>query len=52
VLDAPAGSPVNAVNFQRGPGIDTVVLGFGLEQLEDPAARAAVVAASLAGFGV
>lgn len=62
VLDAPAGSPGNVVNFERGFGIggitaavttaDTVVLGFGLEQLEDPEARAAVIAASLAGFGL
>jgi murein tripeptide amidase MpaA len=62
VLDAPEGSPGNVVNFERGLGIggitaavttaDTVVLGFGLEQFEDPGARAAVIAASLAGFGL
>ncbi len=62
VLDAPDGSPGNVVNFERGPGIggiiaavstaDTVVLGFGLEQLEDPGIRAAVIATSLAGFGL
>ncbi len=62
MLGAPEGSPGNVVNFERGFGIggitaavttaDTVVLGFGLEQLEDPGARAAVIAASLAGFGL
>ncbi|MDQ4038431.1 MAG: zinc carboxypeptidase, partial [Actinomycetota bacterium] len=55
VLGAPAGSPENTVNFERTPGLggitaavatrDTVLFGFGLEQLALPAARAALVRA-------
>ena len=60
VLGAPEGSPVNAGQFERytaeGPFIsatatpDTLLLGFGLEQLESDAARAEVVARILAQF--
>jgi hypothetical protein len=62
ILGEPEGSPPTVGNWQVGLGIggitaavttpDTVLLGWGLEQLEDPAARAAVVAASLSGFGI
>jgi hypothetical protein len=50
VLDAPEGSPENTSNFERTRALgglvaavltpDTVLLGFGLEQLETPANRA------------
>jgi hypothetical protein len=55
VPGAPMGSPGNATDFERSTGIggitaavatpDTVLLGFGLEQLESPADRATVVRA-------
>ena len=52
----PEGSPDNAGDFELSQGTinavvstpDTVLFGFGLEQLEDPAARATVVGAILA----
>lgn len=50
VLDAPEGSPENTSNFERTRALgglvaavltpDTVLLGFGLEQLETPTSRA------------
>jgi hypothetical protein len=50
VTGPPAGSPVNAREFERSQGLvppaqaavgtdDTVLLGFGVEQIADPAAR-------------
>jgi hypothetical protein len=53
VLDAPEGSPGNTSNFERTRALaglvaavltpDTVLLGFGLEQLETPASRASTM---------
>ena len=60
VPGAPAGSPGNTTDFERTTGLggitaavvtpDTVLLGFGLEQLETDAARAEIVGAVLAYF--
>ena len=59
VLGAPAGSPGNAGDWERSAGLglesitaavttaDTVMLGFGLEQLATDGARAAIAAAVL-----
>ena len=58
--DAPEGSPDNASDFERRDGLggiaavtatpDTLLFGFGLEQLDSDAARAEVVARILAHF--
>ncbi|KJL45085.1 MULTISPECIES: M14 family metallopeptidase [Microbacterium] len=60
VLGAPDGSPANAGDFEIADGLgdvvavtatpDTLLFGFGLEQLESDAARADVVARILAHF--
>ena len=57
LLGAPEGSPANADDFEASPGLggitasvttaDTILLGFGLEQLATEEERAAVVAAAL-----
>ena len=59
VLGAPAGSPGNAGDWELSAGLalesitaavttaDTVMLGFGLEQLATDGARAAIAAAVL-----
>ena len=57
VLGAPDGSPGNDTDFERTVGLggihsaistaDTLLFGFGLEQLDSPADRAAVVGAIL-----
>ena len=57
LLGAPEGSPANAGDFEVSPGLggitasvttaDTILLGFGLEQLATEEERAAVVAAAL-----
>ncbi len=57
VLGAPAGSPGNALDFVRTVGLggitaavstpDTLLFGFGLEQLENADDRAAVIGAAL-----
>jgi hypothetical protein len=64
VPGAPAGSPGNSVDWERSAGIgletitagvstaDTVMFGFGLEQLETDAARAAIARTVLDYFGV
>jgi hypothetical protein len=58
VPGAPAGSPPNAGDFVRaqsqvGAAItteDTVLLGFGIEQVPDPAARAALLGGIVRGL--
>jgi hypothetical protein len=64
VPGAPAGSPGNEGDWElsAGSGVetitagvstaDTVMFGFGLEQLESAGARAAIAGAVLAYFGV
>jgi hypothetical protein len=55
VTAPPAGSPTTGAAYRRSPGLfssavstaDSVLLGFGIEQLADPAQRAAVLAAAL-----
>lgn len=61
VLGAPEGSPGNSSDWDRTRGLggivavtatpDTLMFGFGLEQLDSAAARAEVVARILAHFG-
>ncbi|GAA1814806.1 M14 family metallopeptidase [Agromyces neolithicus] len=60
VLGAPAGSPANASDFERSQALggaiavtatpDSLLFGFGLEQLDSDAAREDVVAGILAHF--
>jgi hypothetical protein len=55
VAAPPAGSPTTGASFRRSQGLfssavataDTVLLGFGIEQVADPAARADLLAAAL-----
>jgi len=55
VLGPPPGSPPGGGNFQRAQGLlfsavsteDSVLLGFGAEQIESPAERAAVLGKAL-----
>ena len=61
VLGSPESSPDNASDWERAEGLaklvsavttpDTIIFGFGLEQLDSDAARADVVARILAHFG-
>jgi hypothetical protein len=53
---APAGSPANVKDFHRAQGFgvaaistpDTLLLGFGLEQVADPAQRARLMKLAMA----
>ena len=62
VLGAPDGSPANLSDWERSDGLaelasvtateDTLLFGFGLEQLASDEARVEVVARMLAHFGI
>jgi hypothetical protein len=62
VLGPPAGSPGSAVDWERAPRLgkavagvateDSVLLGFGIEQLADPAAQAELVGDALRLLGI